>query len=180
MTRFVFIMAFLAVTCSSFAIGASDPETPTPTPSPDSSITTGTVSVERISSRDSMVSYVVEWVASHNGAVVASPLTVFGVLRGVTIKSDAGTSAPTTSYDMTLLDDMGLDIAQGVGIDIDASATTGTIAVDAATSLTVPVVGRLDLMINNAGDNARGWIELVFDNMQEYARDIGYDGHRGN
>lgn len=95
------------------------------------------------------------WVSDASGDVSGTPTSIFvkgEVRRVVTVPS--GTAAPTVNYDVTILDDSGLDILAGAGADRSA-----TVAEQALLSNTL-VNDELDLVVANAGNAKEGTVHI--------------------
>jgi hypothetical protein len=97
------------------------------------------------------------WTSSAGGAADLQTANAYtgALVRLVTIPS-AG-SAPTALYDITLLDEDGVDVLAGAGIDRSATLTEQV----AATSLGCVANDKLYLHITNAG-NAKAGTVIVF------------------
>jgi hypothetical protein len=101
------------------------------------------------------------WV-SDDAAGTASGATTFpvvGYLMRMTTVPDGGGTAPTALYDITLKDEDGLDILNGLGADRSATATEHKTNIDgllftAATTLTLAVAA--------AGNSKGGTVYLYF------------------
>lgn len=82
------------------------------------------------------------------------------------VTDPSGTAAPTDDYDVTLLDDDGLDVLGGAGADRDTANSEVAHPTPDGTNINLdiagPVDGDLDLTIANAGDTKAGVVKLYF------------------
>jgi hypothetical protein len=101
--------------------------------------------------------FVWTWTSSAGGAATYTPETKFSgsVVNLVTIPD--GVSVPTTNYDVTVIDDNGVDVLNGAGIDRDSTLTQ--YAQEAA--LGVVANSQLDFTIANAGDTKKGTVVVT-------------------
>jgi hypothetical protein len=111
---------------------------------------------------------VVSWISNGSGAATQA-IEVDGQLLKVV--TNPGAAAPTADYDITLIDDDGLDVAEALLGDRHTSnsevvylyheiALTGT-ASDAA-ALPVYHSGTLTVTIANAGDTKDGVVKIYY------------------
>jgi hypothetical protein len=128
-------------------------------------VTSGTVTdVDRQSGDYTRIS--VDWLSDASGNVVATlDAPTLGDIKRITIASDSGATSPTTAYDITLLDALGVDVLQGGGADV-ASATDKDIvpvivATDSSTTFPVTVFSPLLLKITNAGNAKGGNLDII-------------------
>lgn len=124
--------------------------------------TSGTVDID-VANRGSLTRYLVHWTSDALGNVVDDSIIAHGYLKRVSILSGTAGIAPTTAYDFTIKDDMGYDVCRAAGSNVVTSTPSTTVPVDATTSRSLQVAGRLDLAIAAAGDTKQGWIALYFD-----------------
>lgn len=110
---------------------------------------TVTVSEETVGSVKKVV---FTWTSSAGGAADATTTYAYNgaILRLITIP-DSGT-APTALYDITVVDEDGVDVLAGAGADRSATATEQV----ATTSLGVVANDKLTLHITNAGNANKG------------------------
>jgi len=94
------------------------------------------------------------------------------VLRGmylVKMVTDPGSAAPTDDYDITLLDDDGLDVLGGAGGNRDTANNEVAHPTPDGSNINLdiagPIDGDLDLTIANAGDTKTGVVKLIFRRM---------------
>jgi len=131
---------------------------------PVATATVGEVSATLTKTANPLVMLTIDWASSTTGACTATVGDVYGEIQRVTIKPDAGATAPTDSYDVTLQDADGFDVLIGHGANV-SSTTVASFAsmVEETTSsgcMPVPVMGSLTLAITNAGDQNGGIIRL--------------------
>lgn len=111
-----------------------------------------------------MNSVTAAWEADSGGAVSGvTPISISGVIRRIV--TDPDSDAPTSSYDITLVDDNGLDVALGLLGNRHTSTTEQVIPALGDTSLTlhqIAVVGELDLVVANAGDANNGVVKIYW------------------
>ena len=92
--------------------------------------------------------------ASGNVSGIASSRTYDGqVLMVATVPS--ASAAPTDLYDLTVLDDNGLDVLAGAGVDRSATVTQYVVA-----SLGAVAISTLTITIANAGISTQGTVYI--------------------
>jgi hypothetical protein len=105
-----------------------------------------------------VVRYTLTWTSSAGGAVSANPFTVtHGNLLQVKIKPAAGGSAPTTLYDVTLVDEDSLDYLSGRGTDMSA---TLPLMLQWDPPVMWHTSQQMDLVVANAGAAKSGTVVL--------------------
>lgn len=104
------------------------------------------------------------WTSDASGNVSGIPaLNISGVLSRVTFIPAAGGVAPTALYDVTLLDDDGVDVLAGLGIDRSATLKESVYPLlGGAANVPAVCVGSLNLVVANAGNAKQGSISLYF------------------
>jgi hypothetical protein len=108
--------------------------------------------------------YTLAWVSHTDGTVALPTATINGTILRVT--TNPGSTAPTDNYDVTLLDEDGIDVLAGEGTDRDTTNSEtfcpGVAFTDGTTTSVVPVVvaGVLTLTIANAGSGKEGTVVL--------------------
>lgn len=127
----------------------------------------GSVTVSRIGvHRDAPVERIrIDWTADGNGAVSGTKVyNVAGVITRVTTVPAAGGNAPDDNYDVTLLDDEGVDLLAGLGANRD-TANTESVApmLGAGTNVPVVVAGSIELNVAAAGAANKGAVVLYLD-----------------
>ncbi len=112
--------------------------------------------------------YAMAWVCSAGGAVTENAVAVKrGHIHQVKFIPDAGGTAPTAAYDVTLIDAIsgGVDFLTGIGADLSATARKiGVPQVGDGTTAYQRVFhegGNLYPTVANAGNAKGGTIELV-------------------
>ena len=115
--------------------------------------------------QDHLNAIVIDWTGDDaNGTV---PALVLPKINGklLSLKTDPGSPAPTTLYDIAITDDDGFDVLQGVGADRSATVTQQARIVYATTD-SEPYVGEwqtLTLAITGQSVNgAKGRIVLTY------------------
>lgn len=92
-----------------------------------------------------------------DGTVPATALPAFaGEL--IALETDPGATAPTTLYDITLLDASGYDVLQGVGANRSATVTEKVAVVFTGTSVHPPIAGDDVLTLTIAGQSVNSAI----------------------
>jgi len=100
-----------------------------------------------------------DWLSTDGGAVSSACTNkVTGVISKVVIVPDGGGTAPTTLYDMTILDENSIDVLEGNGADCSATATE---YLDQSDGLGNVCDSTLTLTIAAAG-NAKGGTVYLF------------------
>lgn len=106
------------------------------------------------------VRYSLAWVSDAAGAVSANPQTFrVGQLTQIKFIPDGGGTAPTTLYDVTLVDANGIDYLGATGANLSATVST---QVRVAAPLLYDGVSTLDLVVANAGISKGGTVQLWF------------------
>lgn len=119
----------------------------------------GTVTVTTASGGAGRTKYSMAWTASNpGGAVSANAVTVKGgSLYALEIVPGTAGDQPTDQYDLTLLDDQGVDVLNGAGANLSNSA--GSIIVFDPPLPFAP--GTLTPTIANAGNGKKGTLILI-------------------
>lgn len=113
----------------------------------------GTVTVATTDAGDGVTKYTITWTSSAGGAVSGNAFSVKrGYMVACKVMPAAGGSAPTTLYDITLVDQDAVDVLNALGAD--QSATVGRYFVFDP-PFYLDSTQTLDLVIANAG-NAKG------------------------
>ncbi len=132
---------------------------------------TGTVIATRTDYPDKLqkpiARLVFAWTSSSGGAVSGTTTTVAnGVVGRVSFVPGSGGSQPTDAYDVTLLDQDGLDVLAGRGANLSNAAAShvcpGVPITDGTSTGVVPVMleGTLELQVANAGNAKSGTVTL--------------------
>lgn len=111
--------------------------------------------------------YTIAWVSDAAGAV-SGTLTdyISGEIVRVVFKPDSGGTQPTNAYDVTLLDEQGVDVLGGQGANLANNATThvkpGVPLKDGTTTSVagVHMDDKLELQVANGGDSKGGTVYL--------------------
>lgn len=121
----------------------------------------GTVTVTTTSLTDiETMKYSLAWVSDGSGNVSANPQTfAAGALIQIKFIPDGGGTAPTTLYDVTMVDASGIDYLGGTGANLSATVSTQT---RVAAPLIYDATGTLDLVVANAGAAKGGTVILWF------------------
>lgn len=101
---------------------------------------------------------------SGDGSLPATALPFFGG-RLVLLRTNPGSTAPTDNYDMTLVDEDGLDRLQGFGANRDTTNSEEVVIVYASTAIHPPVVfGEILLLtvVNNSVHSGTTVIRFVY------------------
>ena len=105
----------------------------------------------------------IPWTSNASGAFTESIPLHCVILRVVT---DPGSTAPTDNYDVTLVDEFGLDLLAGQGANRDTTTTEafcpGAPLNDGTTTSVLPIghLGNATLTIANAGDSKTGTVVI--------------------
>ncbi len=122
----------------------------------------GTVVVTSQRIRDSGSAYqryTAVWTSDASGNVSGNPFAVLpGRIESIRTKPNGGGTAPTTLYDVTLVDTDGVDVLAGAGANLSATVT--------ALALLSPAYWQdgsrtLDLTVANAGNAKGGVLEIL-------------------
>jgi hypothetical protein len=98
------------------------------------------------------------WLSDTAGAASATtPLSYNAMLLRAIFKPDAGGTAPTAAYDVTVNDSDGYDLLNGTGADLSATAVSQKTGNDGL----CPVASSpLSLAVSNAGEGKGGVVTL--------------------
>lgn len=115
----------------------------------------------------SIRTYTLAWV-SHTDGTVALPtdVAIVGEILRVAFKPNAGGTAPTDLYDVTITDAQGIDVLAGQGANLSGTVAShvcpGVPFKDGTTTSTAPiaVAGILTVNISNSGSGKGGTIVL--------------------
>lgn len=107
-----------------------------------------------------------DWLSNASGAVSGTATKArSGQILRVVFQPDSGGTQPTDQYDVTLLDDDGMDVLAGVGANLSNAANSQVVPVvtDGNNGNMAPVAfdGTLELQVANAG-NAKGGIVIIY------------------
>lgn len=122
--------------------------------------------VETISKTRTMRSIALDWTCSAGGAVSGIPSSALsGVIERVAFVPGAGGVEPSDDYDVTLLDEDGLDVLAGKGGNLaqaTASQAVPLIGDGTTTNQKVAIDGQLTLTVANAGNAKQGRVKLYY------------------
>lgn len=94
------------------------------------------------------------WECSSGGVVTSQTAAEFdGAIINFVTKPGSGSDAPTAAYDITITDEQGIDLLNGLGADRSATAQESKHAGD---GLGVALNTKLTLNVANAGDVTKG------------------------
>jgi hypothetical protein len=115
----------------------------------------------------SVRSLALAWTSSAGGAVSGIPTLekIAGEMLRVVFIPGSGGVQPTDAYDVTLLDDDGLDVLAGKGANLsNSSASTICPLVGDGTTTVRPcaIDGNLTLVVANAGNAKQGTVKLYY------------------
>lgn len=100
-----------------------------------------------------------DWLCTDGGVVSSTTLNKYcGIITKVVIIPDGAPTAPTAAYDMTILDENGIDVLEGNGADCSATATE---YLDQSDGLGNVSESTLTLTIAAAG-NAKGGLVYLY------------------
>ncbi|MDH5664753.1 MAG: hypothetical protein OEY10_00445 [Nitrosopumilus sp.] len=103
----------------------------------------------------------IDWVSDDTtGAVSGSTKRING--RIVKVVTDPSATAPTALYDITITDDEGIDVIQGLGANRSATVTEEVSVVYTGTSNNVYVNDILTINVTNAGNSKQGQIIIYY------------------
>jgi hypothetical protein len=99
---------------------------------------------------------VIDWVSSSGGAADVSITNLYGFLIKMVTDPAAGGSAPTDNYDITLVDENGIDALAGAGADRDTANTEQVYPTATSASVPVFLCGTHTFTVATAGDTKSG------------------------
>lgn len=107
------------------------------------------------------------WTSDADGDVSGNASSVFsGEILKVTFVPGSGGDQPSDLYDVTLDDEEGVDLLQGLGANLSNSTTTSVVPLDgdgtAADSVHVANDGPVTPVVSNAGDTKKGTIHIFY------------------
>ena len=108
---------------------------------------------------------VVTWLSTTGGVANSANIPFNGkILRAVT--NPDGTDAPTDDYDITLTDEDGLDLAQGVLADRDTANSEQVVPLIGDGTITTQLVAYVGLLVVNiaaAGSEKAGVVTIFYE-----------------
>lgn len=107
----------------------------------------------------------VYWTVSASGGVNGVTAPISGIIERYMIVPDSGATGPTNLYDMTLVDDDGMDILNGQGANLGSNTTYKTHAQYGVTNglpIAVDDGSGLYLSVTNAGPENAGHLVIWF------------------
>ena len=119
----------------------------------------GTLTVTKSATRDGVPTELIklDWTSNASGDVSGTTFGAAGVIsRAVFVPGTAG-DAPTDNYDVTLLDEQGVDILSGGGANRDTANTELVTPTWGAAA----IAGTLQLVVANAGNANTGTIYIT-------------------
>lgn len=131
------------------------------------SSSTGTTTFKKIEANGPVDCYHFAWTSTSGGGVTGTLSNVFGVIERVAF-APVASAPPTASYDIVINDITGVDVLEGAGANLSATAATDAVPLVATTvqsgtayeGTKVVVAGNLDLAITNAGASKQGLLTL--------------------
>lgn len=124
------------------------------------SFAVGTITLSSRGVGAGLTKYTVLWLSDASGDVSGNTRAMDikrGYIRQVEFIPDGGGTAPDDNYDATLVDEAGVDFLQAQGADLGQSTST-LILFDPP--IYHDAVGRLDLVIANAGNANGGTVHI--------------------
>jgi hypothetical protein len=109
--------------------------------------------------------HAIAWVSDASGNATGDTPVIYGTIFRVAFVPSAS-AAPTDNYDVTLIDENGIDILSGQGANQDTSTASHVAplipATDGTTTTAVPptVADALSLSVSNAGNAKQGSVVL--------------------
>ena len=105
-----------------------------------------------------------DWLSDASGNCTASLTEINGTIERIVFNPDDGATSPTAAYDVTLKDVDDVDVLNGKGANLSASATTSVVATstDSTTYLPMAALAPLSLAVTNAGASNGGIIRIYF------------------
>ena len=121
---------------------------------------------ETTSASRSVKKKTLQWTSSAGGAVSGIPsVALSGEILRIAFIPGAGGVQPSDLYDITLLDDDGLDVLQGKGANLsNAAASQACPLIGDGTTTVRPVAvdGQLTLTVANAGNAKQGTVAVYY------------------
>lgn len=129
--------------------------------------TNGTTTLSAPTEDNGVRKVTINWTSDASGDVSSSIKNVYGTLRRV-VFAPVASASPTASYDIVINDITGVDVLEGAGANLSATAATDAVPLVATTvqsgtayeGTKVVVAGNLDLAITNAGASKQGLLTL--------------------
>lgn len=103
---------------------------------------------------------VVTWTSDSSGNATAEITNLYGFLVKL-VTTPSATQAPTDNYDVTLIDENGLDALAGSALDRDATATEQVYPVATNAATPVFLCGTHTFTVANAG-NAKAGTAVIY------------------
>lgn len=100
-----------------------------------------------------------DWLSDADGDVSATHTTYLsGQILRVVFDPDGGGTQPSDLYDVTLIDDNGVDVLDGLGANLSNATTTSEVPVFETPAA---IDDLLELVVANAG-NAKGGLVILY------------------
>ena len=99
------------------------------------------------------------WTSDGSGDSAEETKSVSGVIERVVFIPGTGGDQPTAAYDVTVLDEDGIDVLAGIGANLANNADTQNVPA-LGTYFKVAVDGKLTFTVANAGANNAGEIHV--------------------
>lgn len=103
--------------------------------------------------------YDIAWTSDASGNVNAQP--AFGINGKILALITDPVDGPTDDYDVTILNEFGLDVLQGLGVNRDTTTTEIANIVVSGTTIHPPAAGPHTLVVANAGNAKSGTMCLL-------------------
>lgn len=111
--------------------------------------------------------FTIDWTSASDGTVdlplvdsAGNTIGFNGVLLNASFFPDTGGTQPANAYDLTITNDLDIDVLGGLGSNLANNANTQDCPLTATNSMPFVVEGPLQLVIANAGDSKGGIVKL--------------------
>lgn len=110
--------------------------------------------------RNMITKVTVPWTSDSSGDYTEDIVVPNGCVLRVVTDPEADTAAPTDNYDLTILDEQGMDVCGGLGADRDTANSEQFVPVIPTTTFPFAVGGTLTVTIAAAGDSKSGTVVI--------------------
>ena len=121
----------------------------------------GTVAIGEAGIRDGLQRWTIAWTSNGDGNATITTTEITGTIERITfLPSAVSGDVPSDNYDVTLLDDDGVDVLRAKGANLSDTTVLDVSVTDETAVLPFPTAGPLDLSVSAAGDTNSGTIRL--------------------
>lgn len=121
----------------------------------------GSITVTKDRADRSVQKVSLAWVSDASGDVNGTTIPLMGTIQRITYVPNGGATAPTALYDVVMNDAESVDVLDGTGANLSATATsTAYPLLGAGNNVPAIVSGLCTLVVTNAGSAKGGTVHL--------------------